>query len=199
MDGYPSYIIDIDGTPQDFKFILRSYTGEIVNTLQNSKEIAEYVREIVKRLIYDNYGLLSVSINYFEDKKGLIYAFYRFSYPIFLERYLSDLYESKGIRIQYPDMNTYLIILYKLYKIVENPNSPINPQEFVIIVNPLINKLYWGIETNELVYLFKEFVRAYYKALDIKEKARMGYNPNATIMPYNSFPYNNQNPNQFLG
>jgi len=199
MEGYPSYIVDVDGTPQDFRFILRAYTGEIVNTLQNSKEIAEYVREMVKKLIYDNYGLLSVSINYFEDKKGLIYTFYRFSYPILLERYLSDLYESRGIRIQYPDMNTYLIVLYKLYKIVENPNSPINPQEFVIIVNPLINKLHWGISTEELVYLFKEFVRAYYKALDMKEKARIGYNPNAFVMPYNPFPYNNQNQNQLFG
>jgi hypothetical protein len=199
MEGYPSYIIDVDGNLHDFRFVLRAYTGEIVNTLQNSKEIAEYVREMVKRLIYNNYGLLSVSVPYFEDKKGLIYAFYRFSYPILLERYLSDLYESRGIRIQYPDMNTYLIVLYKLYKIVENPNSAINPQEFAIIVNPLINRLYWGLDTNELVYLFKEFVRAYYKALHIKEKARIGYNPNAIIMPYNPFPYNNQNPNQFLG
>ena len=199
MEGYSSFIIDVDGTPQDFRFILRSYTGEIVDTLQNSKEIAEYVREMVKRLIYNNYGLLSVSVNYFADKEGLIYAFYRFSYPILLERYLSDLYESRGIRIQYPNMNTYLIVLYKLYKIVENPNSPINPQEFAIIINPLINKLYWGISTEELVFLFKEFVRAYYKALDMKEKSRIGYNPNAMIMPYNPFPYNNQNQNHFFG
>ena len=49
MEGYPFYIIDIDGNPRDFKFILRSLTGEIVNTLNNSKEIAEYVKEMVKR------------------------------------------------------------------------------------------------------------------------------------------------------
>jgi ABC-type antimicrobial peptide transport system ATPase subunit len=197
MEGYPFYIIDVEGNPQDFKFILRSPTGEIVNTLHNSKELAQHVREMVKRLIYSNYGTLSASTTYFEDTNGLIYAFYRFSYPILLEQYLSDLYESQGIRIQYPDMNTYIIILYKLYKVIENPNSPLNPQEFAIIVNPLINKLHWGIDTTELVYLFTEFVRAYYKAIDIKQKARIGYNPNANIMPYNSYPPQNQN--QFFG
>jgi len=199
MKWYPPFIIDIDGNPGDFRFILRSYTGEIVSTLQNSKEIAEYVRKIVKRLIYSHYGFLLMSLGYFDDKDALIYAFFRYSYPILLERYLSDLYESRGIRIQYPDMNTYLIVLYKLYKIVENPNSPINPQEFAIIINPLLNRLHWGVDTNDLVYLFKEFVRAYYKAIDMKEKARIGYNPNAMITPYNPFPYNNQNPNQFFG
>ena len=197
MKGYLSFIIDVDGNPHDFRFILRSHTGEIVHILQSSKEIAEYVKEMVKRLIYSNYGFLSVSAPYFSDKDGLIYTFYRFSYPILLERYLSDLYESRGVRIEYPDMNTYLIVLYKLYKIVVNPNSPINLQEFVIIVNPLINRLHWDIDTNGLVYLFKEFMRAYYKALDLKEKSRIGYNPYTFITPYNPSPYNNQN--QFLG
>ena len=197
MEGYPSFIIDIDGTSQDFKFILRSYTGEIVNTLQNSKEIAEYVKEMVKRLIYSNYGLLSASLSYFDDINGLIYAFYRYSFPILLEQYLSDLYESKGVRIQYPDQNTYIIVLYKLYKIVENPNSPLNPQEFAVIVTPLIGKLTWGIDDYYLLHLFKEFVKAYYRAIDIKQKARIGSNPYGNIVPYN--PYQSQNPNQFFG
>jgi hypothetical protein len=197
MEGYPFYIIDVDGNPQDFRFILRSPTGEIVNTIQNSKQLAQQVREMVKRLIYSNYSLLSSSLSYFEDSNGLIYAFYRYSLPILLEQYLSDLYESRGIRIQYPDQNTYLIVLYKLYKVVENPNSPLNPQEFAIIVTPLIGKLTWTIDEYGLLYLFKEFVKAYYKAIDIKQKTRIGFNPYGNIAPYN--PYPSQNQNQFYG
>ncbi len=55
--------------------------------------------------------------------------FYRFAYPILLERYLSDLYESRGIRIQYPDMNTYLIVFAIFSKYFGN--SPL----FSFIIN----------------------------------------------------------------
>ena len=193
MDGYPFYFIDVEGSPQDFKFILRSIDGQIVHTLENSKELAQYVDEMVRRVVYHRYGLLSVSVSYFEDHKGLIYAFYKAIYPILLEQYLSNLYESRGIRIQYPDQNTYLIVLFKLYKIVSNPQSTLTPQEYAILISPLINKIHWGVDENELMYLFKEFVRSYYKVMDIKRKARIGYNQYGNIQPFNPYP---NNPNQ---
>ncbi len=177
MYGFPFYFIDVEGAPDNYKFILRDPTGQIISFLENSKEIAQNVKSMVHRLVYSNYGTLSVATSYFEDHDALIYAFFRFVYTILLEQYLSMLYESKGIRIQYPDQNTYLIVLYKLYKLVANPTSTLDLQEFAVIINPLIGKVSWEISDYDIIHLFKIFLNAYYKVINYKKKVRIGLNP----------------------
>ena len=185
MEGLPYVYIDIIGNPNDYKFILKAPNGQIVNTLENSKQIAQKIKDEVYNLIYRNYSTLSARTSFYEDEKTLIDAFYRVVYPILLEQYLSYLYESKGIRIQYPNINLYLLTLYKFYKILSNPKSTLNFQEFATLISPFIGKISWNIEDRDLIYFFDIFVNSYYKTLNIKRKARIGMNPfmNNVFMP----------------
>ena len=177
MEGLPYVYIDIVGNPNDFKFVLKAPNGQIVNTLENSKQIAQKVKNEVYSLIYIHHFTLSSRVSAVEDEHVLIDAFYRSVYPILLEQYLAMLYESNGIRIQYPNINLYLITLYKSYKILSNPKSTLNFQEFAALISPLIGKINWNINDRDLIYLFDIFVNTYYKVVDIKRKARIGVNP----------------------
>jgi len=177
MEGLPYVYIDIVGNPNDFKFVLKAPNGQIVNTLENSKQIAQKVKDEAYKLIYSHHGTLSARVNIFEDANTLIYSFYRVVYPILLEQYLAMLYESNGIRIQYPNINLYLVTLYKFYKILSNPKSTLNFQEFATLISPLIGKINWNVDYRDILYLFDIFVNTYYKVLDIKEKSHIGINP----------------------
>ena len=177
MEGLPYVYIDIVGNPNDFKFVLKAPNGQIVNTLENSKQIAQKIKDETYNLIYRYYSTLAMRINILDDADPLINAFYKAVYPILLEQYLAMLYESNGIRIQYPNINLYLITLYKFYKILSNPRSTLNFQEFAALISPLIGKINWNINDRDLIYLFDIFVNTYYKVVDIKRKARIGMNP----------------------
>ena len=183
MPGYPYYYIDIVGSPDNFQFVLKAPNGRIVHTLQNSKEIAQKMKDDVYSLVYRYYGTLSARVSIFEDSNTLIYVFYKVLYPILLEQYLSALYESNGIRIQYPNINFYLVTLYKFYKILSNPKSTLNFQEFAALISPLIGKVHWNMGSREIIPLFDVFVDTYYKVLDIKRKARIGMNPFMNTYP----------------
>ena len=176
MPGFPYYYIDIIGSLDNFQFVLKAPNGQIVNTLQNSKQIAQKIKDEAYGLVYRHYGTLSARVNIFEDSNTLIHTFYKVLYPILLEQYLSALYESQGIRIQYPNINLYLITLYKFYKILSNPKSTLNFQEFAALISPLIGKVHWNMDFREIIPLFDIFVDTYYRVLDIKRKARIGMN-----------------------
>jgi hypothetical protein len=177
MVGLPYTYIDIVGNPNDYKFILKAPNGQIVNVLENSKQIGQKVKDEVYRLIYSHHFTLSSRLSIFENEHVLIDAFFKVVYPILLEQYLAMLYESNGIRIQYPNINLYLFTLYKFYKIVSNPKSTLNFQEFATLISPLIGKVNWNINDKGLLYLFDIFVNSYYKVLDLKRKAHIGVNP----------------------
>jgi hypothetical protein len=177
MVGLPYAYIDIIGNLNDYRFVLKAPTGQIVHVLENSKQIAQKVKDEVYSLVYRHHFTLSTRVSAFENEHVLIDAFYRVVYPILLEQYLAMLYESNGIRIQYPNINLYLITLYKFYKILSNPRSTLNFQEFATLISPLIGKINWNVEDWDLIYLFDAFVNSYYKVIDIKRKARLGMNP----------------------
>jgi len=177
MEGLPYVYIDIVGNPNDYKFVLKAPNGQIVNTLNNSKQIAQKIKDEAYSLVYRHYGTLSARVGISEDVNTLIYAFYKVLYPILLEQFLSYLYESNGIRIQYPNTNLYLITLYKFYKILSNPKSTLNFQEFAMLISPFINKVHWDIDYKEIIPLFDIFVDTYYKVANIKRQARIGINP----------------------
>jgi len=177
MEGLPYVYIDIIGNSNDYKFVLKAPNGQIVNTLENSKQIAQKIKDEVFSLIHRHHFTLSSRLSAFENEHILIDAFYRVVYPILLEQYLAMLYESNGIRIQYPNINLYLITLYKFYKILSNPKSTLNFQEFATLISPLIGKINWNVDYRDLIYLFDMFVNSYYKVVDLKRKARIGMNP----------------------
>ncbi len=177
MVGLPYAYIDIIGNSNDYKFVLKAPNGQIVNVLENSKQIAQKVKHEVYRLIYIHHFTLSTRLSAFENEHALIDAFFKVVYPILLEQYLAMLYESNGIRIQYPNISLYLITLYKFYKILSNPKSTLNFQEFATLISPLIGKINWNINDRGLLYLFDIFVNTYYHVLDLKRKARIGINP----------------------
>jgi len=177
MPGYPYYYIDIVGSPDNYQFVLRAPNGQIVNVLQNSKQIARKIKDDVFNLIYRHHFTLASRLSFFEDEHTLIDAFFKVVYPILLEQSLSYLYESNGIRIQYPNVNLYLITLYKFYKILSHPKSTLNFQEFAILISPLIGKVHWNVNYMDLIYLFDIFVSTYYKVLNIKKQTRIGMNP----------------------
>jgi len=177
MPGYPYYYIDIVGSPDNFQFVLRAPNGQIVHTLQNSKEIAQQIKDIAYNFVYQHYGTLSSRVNFFEDENIIINTFYKIIYPILLEQYLSALYESNGIRIQYPNINFYLVTLYKFYKILSNPKSTLNFQEFAALISPLIGKVSWDVSIYDIIALFDLFINNYYKVLDYRKKVRIGLNP----------------------
>jgi len=183
MEGLPYAYIDIVGNLNDYRFVLKAPNGQIVHVLENSKQIAQKVRDEVYNLIYRNYFTLAGRAYAFDDENTLIYSFYRVVYPILLEQYLAMLYESNGIRIQYPNINLYLITLYKFYKIISNPKSTLNFQEFATLINPLIGKINWNVDDWDLIYLFDIFINSYYKVLDIKKKSRIGMNPFINLNP----------------
>ena len=176
MEGLPYAYIDIVGNPNDYKFVLKAPNGQIVHVLEDSKQIAQTIKDYAYKLIYSHYGALSARVNFFEDENTIIYSFYRVVYPILLEQYLAMLYESNGIRIQYPNINLYLATLYKFYKILSNPKSTLNFQEFAALISPLIGKINWNVNDRDLIYLFDIFVNTYYKVIDLKRKARIGMN-----------------------
>ena len=177
MEGFSYYYIDIEGTPDDYYFVLKTPDGQIVNVLENSKQIAQNIKNDVYNLVYKNYSILYIRVYSCDDKDGLISLFSRVVYPILLEQSLSSIYEQKGIKIKYPNINFYLITLYKFYKTLSNPKTTLDLQEFSILVNPLIEKLSWTISNNDLIYLFDAFITAYYKVLDYRKKARIGMDP----------------------
>jgi hypothetical protein len=177
MEGLPYAYIDIVGNLNDYKFVLKAPNGQIVHVLENSKQIAQKVKNEVYGLIYSHHFTLSSRLSAFENEHVLIDAFYRVVYPILLEQYLAILYESNGIRIQYPNINLYLATLYKFYKILSNPRSTLNFQEFAALISPLIGKINWNVNDRDLIYLFDIFVNTYYKVIDLKRKARIGINP----------------------
>ena len=178
MEGFSYYYIDIEGTPDNYYFVLKTTDGQIVNVLENSEQIAQNINNEVYNLVYKNHLALYIrASSYDDDKNALISLFYRVIYPILLEQSLSSIYEQKGIKIKYPNINFYLITLYKFYKTLSNPKTTLDFQEFAILVNPLIEKLSWAISNNDLIYLFDALIAAYYKVLDYRKKARIGMNP----------------------
>jgi len=177
MAGFPYYYIDIVGSPDNFQIVLKAPNGQIVHTLENSKQIAKKIEDSAYTFVYRYYGSLTSKLSLFEDGNTLVYSFYRVVYPILLEQYISSLYESKGIRIQYPNINVYLTTLYKFYKILANPKSTLNIQEFAMLVNPLIGRVHWNNSSFDLITLFVAFVDTYYKVMNYKKKVRIGLNP----------------------
>jgi len=177
MAGFPYYYIDIVGSPDNFQFVLKAPNGQIVHTLDNSKQIAKQIKDWAHNFVYRYYGTLSVRTGLFEDANTLISTFYRFVYPILLEQHLSALFEQKGIRIQYPNLNVYLTTLYKFYKLLSNSKSTLNFQEFAMMISPLIGRVNWNNSSYELIVLFDSFVNTYYKVIDYKRKTRIGLNP----------------------
>jgi len=184
MPGYPYYYIDIEGSPDNYRFVLKAPNGQIVHTLENSKQIAQKIKDQAYNFVYQYYGTLSSKISIFEDANTLIYSFYRVVYPILLEQSLSALYESKGIRIQYPNINFYLATLYKFYKILSNSKSTLNFQEFAMLISPLIGRVNWNNSSFDLITLFVTFVDNYYKVIDYKKKVRIGMNPFMNLNPF---------------
>ncbi len=68
MVGLPYAYIDIIGNSNDYKFVLKAPNGQIVNVLENSKQIAQKVKDEVYRLIYIHHFTLSTRLSIFENE-----------------------------------------------------------------------------------------------------------------------------------
>jgi len=170
------YYIDVGIDNNDFKLILRDSSGNIVKVFDNTYEITNQAWREVSQLI-DNYDLMIYGrVRMYKDGDYIFDLFKRYAFIIFIEQNASYLASLDGYRIKYPNFTYYIATLYKLYKAFVNPKTTLSPQEFILIIGPLLTKIRPNISGQELIKLFDTFAMNYYKAIDYINKERLGLN-----------------------
>jgi hypothetical protein len=112
----------------------------------------------------------------YKDGDYIFDLFKKYLFIIFIEQNASYLASLDGYRIKYPNFTYYVATLYKLYKAFVNPKTTLSPQEFILIISPLLTKARSDLSGQELVRLFDAFAMNYYKAIDYINKERLGLN-----------------------
>jgi len=170
------YYIDVGIDNNDFKLILRDSSGKIVKVFDDTYEITNQAWRELSQLI-DNYDLMIYGrVRMYNDGDSIFDLFKRFVFIIFIEQNASYLAGLDGYRIKYPNFTYYIATLYKLYKAFVNPKTTLSPQEFILIIGPLLTKIRPNISGQELIKLFDTFAMNYYKAIDYINKERLGIN-----------------------
>jgi hypothetical protein len=170
------YYIDVGIDNNDFKLILRDSSGNIVKVFDDSDSIINQAWREVSQLI-ENYDIMLYGrVKTYRDGDFIFDLFKRFLFIISIEQDASYLASLDGYRIKYPEFTYYVATLYKLYKAFVNPRSTLSPQDFVLIISPLLTKVRLDISGQELVNLFDTFAMNYYRAIDYINKERIGLN-----------------------
>jgi len=170
------YYIDVGTDNNDFKLILKDSSGNIVKVFDDTPAIIDQAGRELSQLI-DNYDLMIYGrVKMYKDGDSIFDLFKRFVFIIFIEQNASYLASLDGYRIKYPNFTYYIATLYKLYKAFVNPKTTLSPQEFILIVGPLLTKIRPNISGQELIKLFDTFAMNYYKAIEYINKERLGLN-----------------------
>ena len=170
------YYIDVGIDNNNFKLILKDGSGNIVKVFDNTDYIVQQAWREVSQLI-ENYDLMIYGRTHsYEDGDFIFDLFKRYLFIISIEQDAAYLASLGGYRIKYPEFTYYVATLYKLYKAFVNPRSTLSPQEFVLIIGPLLTKVRPDISGQELVNLFDTFAMNYYRAIDYINKERIGLN-----------------------
>jgi hypothetical protein len=170
------YYIDVGIDNNDFKLILNDNSGNIIKVFDNTPEIVNQAWRELAQLI-DNYDLMIYGrVKMYKDGDYIFDLFKRYAFIIFIEQNASYLASLDGYRIKYPNFTYYIATLYKLYKAFVNPKTTLSPQEFILIINPLLTKIRPNLSGQELIKLFDTFAMNYYKAIDYINKERLGLN-----------------------
>ena len=170
------YFIDVGTDNNGFKLIIRDISGNIAKIFDNTNYIVQQAWREVSQLI-ENYDLMIYGrVRSYEDGDFIFDLFKRYLFIIFIEQDASYLANLNGYRIEYPEFTYYVATLYKLYKAFVNPRLTLSPQDFVLIIGPLLTKVRPDISGQELVNLFDIFVMNYYRAIDYINKKRIGLN-----------------------
>ena len=170
------YYIDVGIENNDFKLIIKDNSGKIVKVFDDSDSIINQAWREVSQLI-ENYDIMIYGrVKTYRDGDFIFDLFKRYLFVIFAEQDASYLASLDGYRIKYPEFTYYVATLYKLYKAFVNPRSTLSPQDFVLIISPLLTRARPDISGSELVSLFDAFASNYYKAIDYINKERLGFN-----------------------
>ena len=170
------YYIDVGIDNNDFKLILKDNSGNIIKVFDNTPEIVNQAWKELSQLI-DNYDLMIYGrVKMYKDGDYIFDLFKRYAFIIFIEQNASYLASLDGYRIKYPNFTYYIATLYKLYKAFVNPKTTLSPQEFILIISPLLTKIRPNLSGQELIKLFDTFAMNYYKAIDYINKERLGLN-----------------------
>ena len=170
------YYIDVGIDNNYFKLILKDSSGNIVKVFDDTPAIINQAWREVSQLI-ENYDIMIYGrIHSYEDGDFIFDLFKRYLFIISIEQDASYLASLAGYRIKYPEFTYYVATLYKLYKAFVNPRSTLSPQEFVLIISPLLTKVRPDISGQELINLFDTFAMNYYRAIDYINKERIGIN-----------------------
>ncbi len=184
-----NYIIDIVKDTDGYKFVIKDISNKIVKTFDNSYYIVQQTLRDVSNLIEAYHLMLYGRIKKYKDGNFIFDLFRKSIFIILLEQNLSYLANSMGYRIQYPDFSYYVTTLYKFYKVFVNPNTTLTPQEFVLIIGPLLTRVNPNLTGQEFINLFDLFALNYYKVTDYIYKMRLGLIP----APYTQTPTSTQN------
>jgi hypothetical protein len=170
------YFIDVGKDNNSFKLIIKDTSGNIAKVFDNTDYIVQQAWREVSQLI-ENYDLMIYGrVRSYQDGDFIFDLFKRYLFIISIEQDASYLASLAGYRIKYPEFTYYVATLYKLYKAFVNPRSTLSPQEFVLIIGPLLTKVRPDISGQELVSLFDAFAMNYYSAIDYINKERIGLN-----------------------
>ena len=170
------YYIDVGIENNDFKLIIKDSSGRIVKVFDDSDSIINQAWREVSQLI-ENYDIMIYGrIRTYRDGDFIFDLFKKYLFVIFAEQDASYLASLDGYRIKYPEFTYYVATLYKLYKAFVNPKTTLSPQDFVLIIGPLLTRARPDISGQELVSLFDSFAMNYYRAIDYINKERLGIN-----------------------
>jgi len=171
-----TYFIDVGQDNEGYKLFIRDASGNVIKIFANSNSLAYQAWREISQLI-ENYDLMLYGrVRMYKDGDIIFDFFKRFLFTIILEQDASYLANLEGYKIKYPDFNLYIATLYKIYKAYINPRSTIDPQEFIIMIYPLLNRVSLDMSGSELSYLFDTFAANYYKAIDYINNSRIGLN-----------------------
>jgi hypothetical protein len=170
------YFIDVGRDNNGFKLILKDTSGKIVKVFDDSDSIINQAWREVSQLV-ENYDIMIYGrIKTYRDGDFIFDLFKKYLFIILVEQDASYLASLDGYRIKYPDFTYYVATLYKIYKAYVNPRSTLGPQEFILMISPLLTKVRPDISGSELVNLFDTFAVNYYRAIDYMNRERIGIN-----------------------
>jgi len=176
-----TYFIDVGQDNEGYKLFIRDASGNVIKIFDNSNYLAYQAWREESQLI-ENYDIMLYGrVRMYKDGDIIFDFFKRFLFTIILEQDASYLANLEGYKIRYPDFNLYIATLYKIYKAYINPKSTMDPQEFIIMISPLLNRVRLDMSGSELSYLFDTFAANYYKAIDYINNSRIGLNFMPTI------------------
>jgi len=170
------YFIDVGKDNNGFKLIIKDTSGNVAKVFDDTLALVQGAWNEVSQLIENYHLMIYGRIKAYRDGDLIFDFFKRALFVIFLEQDASYLASLDGYKIKYPDFTYYIATLYKIYKAFINPKSTLDPQEFVLIIGPLITRVEPNITGQELVSLFDNFAAIYYKAIDYIKRERIGIN-----------------------